>query len=246
MTILVTGSSGQLGRPTIEALRAVGHDARGLTRSGGPGAVAVDLATGHGLAAALDGVDTVVHAATSNGSKDIDLARRLVAAAEQAGVGHLVLISIVGIDRIPLGFYRDRLRIEQLVQGSRVPVTIQRATQFHSFVERFFTAQRFSPVIVSPRWRFQPIAVEEVGVRLAELAVGAPRGMVEDIGGPEQLTARELHAMWRRATGGRRAFVDFRLPGKLSAAYDAGADLVPGAPYGTGTFEEYLQETTRR
>lgn len=244
--ILVTGSTGQLGRPTAAALRAAGHAVRGLNRSGGDGAVSADLATGRGLEAACRDIATVVHLATANGAGDIGMARNLTRAARAAGVGHLVLVSIVGIDRIPLGFYRDRLRIEELARDSGVPLTVQRATQFHSLVDRLFAAQRMLPVVLVPRhWRFQPIAVEDVAVRLAALAEGGPQGRVDDIGGPAVRSLPELYAAWRGATGGRRPALGVPIPGRLGAAFAAGRNLVPGAPYGTRDFESYLAEKYR-
>jgi len=239
---LVTGATGQLGRPTAAALGGGGHDVRGLTSSGSEGTVAANLVTGEGLDAALDGVGTVVHLATTNGRRDLVMARNLARAARRAGTGHLVTVSIVGVDRIPLSFYRDRLRIEEILADSGIPLTLQRATQFHSFVAGLFAVQRFVPAVVAPAWRFQPVAVEEVAARLAELAVGEPRGRVPDIGGPRQRDIRDLHAAWRRASGDRRPLLPVRLPGKLFAAYDAGADLVPGEPFGRRAFEDYLRE----
>lgn len=243
--ILVTGSSGQLGRPTTAALRAAGLDVRGLTRSGGTGAAAGDLVTGLGLEAALGGVDTVVHLATNNGKHDIEMAKNLTDAAKRAQVSHLVLISIVGIERIPLRFYHDRVAIEEIAGASGVPLTIQRATQFHSLIDTIFSAQKLLPVIIAPQWTFQPIAVKEVAARLAALAVDRPQGRVDDIGGPAQRSIRDLHRAWQRATGSKRPAVTVHLPGKLFAAYDAGVNLVPGPPYGRGTFESYLEEKYR-
>ena len=243
--ILVTGSTGQLGRPTTNALRGAGEDVRELTRSGSDGSVAADLVAGTGLGEAFAGVDTVVHLATSNSKRDLGMATNLMAAAEHAGVSHLVLVSIVGIEHIPLGFYRDRLGVEEIARASSIPLTIQRATQFHSLFDMIFSIQKFSPVIIAPRWRFQPIAVEEVGKKLAELAVAGPQGRVDDIGGPEQHTMKELHAAWKSATGSRRPLWDLHLPGKLFAAYDSGVNLVPGKPYGEQTFESYLQAKYR-
>src|SRR3712207_5449022 len=101
---VVTGATGALGVPTVERLRAAGHDVRGLSRRSGPGLVTGDLLTGAGIDAAMDGADTVVHLATGLRRKDAVIARTLLDAARLAGVGHLVLISIVGVDRIPLGY----------------------------------------------------------------------------------------------------------------------------------------------
>jgi uncharacterized protein YbjT (DUF2867 family) len=237
--IVVTGATGQLGEPTVAALAAKGAEVRGVSRHG---EVSADLLSGNGVGAAFTGADTVVHAATMNSRKDLRLAANLVSAAQKAGVGHVVLVSIVGIDRIPLGFYKDRLAIEQLVASSGVPFTIQRATQFHSFVERFFTAQRFSPVLLTPALRVQPIAVEDVGARLADLAIGTPQGRVADIGGPETRAVREFLPAWQRAANDRRRAVSISVPGKIMAAFRAGANLVPGALFGTRDFDDYLAE----
>ncbi|MBJ8338775.1 SDR family oxidoreductase [Antrihabitans sp. YC3-6] len=242
---LVTGSTGQLGKPTLAALTAAGHDARGLTRRGGADAVAADLLTGHGVDEALVGIDTVVHLATTNGKKDLLIAEHLAAAAVRAKVTHLVVVSIVGIDEIPLSFYKQRVRIEEIMHASGIPLTLQRATQFHSLVDSMFSSQRFLPVVVAPAIRLQPIAVEEVGAKLAELAVGPPLGRVPDIGGPTQRTMKDLHGAWRAATGGKRPAVGLRLPGKLFAAYDAGVNLVEGPTYGRSTFEAYLADKYR-
>jgi uncharacterized protein YbjT (DUF2867 family) len=240
MTILVTGSTGTLGTPTLAALRAAGHDARGFTRSGRDDSAVGDLFTGAGVAEAFRGVDTVVHCAQSRGKNDVKIAENLMAAAASAGVGHLVLISIVDIDRIPMAYYRQRLDIERVAQSSSVPLTIQRATQFHTLIDQIFRAQKYSPVLLAPGWRCQPIAVEEVAGRLAELAAGAPQGRVPDIGGPQQRTMRDLLTAWKTATGSRRPGVSVRLPGKMFAAYDMGAGLVPGQPFGEVTFDDYL------
>lgn len=240
-TILVTGATGRIGVPTTGQLRAAGHDVRALSRRSGPGLVTGDLLSGLDTTV-LDDVDAIIHLATTNGAKDIQVAENLFRAAAAGGVPHVVLLSIVGIDTIPMGFYKQRLEIEQLATDSRVPLTLQRATQFHPFVEAMFTAQRFSPVLVSPSIRFQPIATDEVAARLVELAAGEPAGRVDDIGGPEQRTAGDLLDAWKRATGTHRPKLPLRLPGKLFKAFAAGENLVPGAGFGKQTFEQYLAD----
>jgi uncharacterized protein YbjT (DUF2867 family) len=104
--ILVTGGTGTLGRSVVTRLRNAGSKVRVLSRPGHQAAdgiefVTGDLAGGEGVQAAVDGADVVVHCAgTSKG--DDDKARSLVHAASRAGVGHLVFISVVGADRIPI------------------------------------------------------------------------------------------------------------------------------------------------
>ena len=245
-TTLVTGATGALGAPTVTRLRAAGHDVRALSRRRGPGLTTGDLLTGEGIAEAVAGADTVLHLATGpRGRGDVEGTRTLLAAAKAAGVRHLVLISIVGIDDIPLGYYRDKVVIERLVRESGLPYSVLRATQFHSFVEAMFTAQRRSPVVVAPAFPLQPVAVEEVADRLVELAGSPPAGRAADIGGPEQLGLAELARIWADVTATRRPVLSLRFPGRLFAAYRKGSALSPGAAYGRQTFAEHLAARSR-
>lgn len=241
-TILVTGGTGRLGRPTVTKLRAAGHDVRVLSRRSGPGLTTADLTTGEGLRPALNGVDTVLHLATSQGRGDVDQTRKLVETVRSSGVEHLILMSIVGIDRIPLGYYRDKVDSEQLVAESSIPYSVLRATQFHDLVDQVLSAQRFLPVLLAPSVPLQPIAVEDVATRLAELAAGPPAGRVPDIGGPEQRPLPDLARRWRRAARSRRPVLPIRLPGKVFRAFGSGAAAADGTPYGRRTFDDFLAE----
>lgn len=244
--ILVTGGTGTLGKPTVERLKHDGHDVRVLSRKPGAGRIVGDLKTGEGVDTAIAGVDTVVHLATTLGAGDVQATRVLLDAAERAGAAHLVYISIVGIDRIPFGYYKAKVACEEAIVASSVPHTILRATQFHNLVAAVFSAQRYFPVILAPSLPVQPIAVEEVAGRLAELSAESPTGRVADIGGPAPLTGRELAEVWKTARQSRRMIVPFRLPGKTFRAVAAGSLLATGAPYGTGTFAEFIAAHHRR
>ncbi|MEV8371702.1 NAD(P)H-binding protein [Kribbella sp. NPDC056861] len=244
-TILVTGGTGTLGRPTVAQLRAAGHDVRVLSRRRGPGLTTGDLTKGTGLREAVSGVDTVLHLATSLGRADVTQTQHLIDSLRPSGVEHLILISIVGIDRIPLPYYRHKLESERLVTNSSIPYSVLRATQFHNLVDQVLTAQRFLPLLLAPAVRLQPIAVDEVASRLTELAAAPPAGRVEDIGGPEQQSVPDLARLWRQAAGSRRPVVPLRLPGKAFRAYADGAALTSGAAYGQKTFTEYLAEVTK-
>jgi len=243
-SVLVTGATGALGRPTVNRLRANGHDVRALSRRTGPDLITGDLLTGAGIDDAVAGVDTVLHLATSP-RKDVAAARTLVDAARRASVSHLVLISIVGVDKIPIGYYRGKLEIERLTLESGLPHTILRATQFYTLVESIFTVTRRLPVVLAPSVSMQPIAPDEVAQRLVELAEAEPAGRVADIGGPQQRPLRDLARAWTTAVGSRRPIVPLRLPGKIFAALTAGHGMVPGPGYGRQTFEEYLAEHSR-
>ena len=126
MKVLVTGASGNLGSAVLPRLVKDGHDVRPMSRRARPGWVAADLATGEGVREAVRGVDAIVHLASSptkTRNTDVEGTRRLVAAAKAAGVRHLLFVSIVGIDRVPLPYYKLKAETEAVIRGGGVPFT---------------------------------------------------------------------------------------------------------------------------
>ncbi|MCT7657402.1 SDR family oxidoreductase [Mycobacterium deserti] len=250
--VLVTGATGTLGRQVVGAATAAGHRVRALSRKEHIGYTGVhwhraDLLADEGVSAAVEGVDVIVHCATQGtGDKDVTSMNNLVAAARGAGVGHIVHVSIVGIEQIPLPYYRTKLRVEQVLAASGVGHTVLRATQFHDLVETSFAVQRFSPVLWSLRGvRFQPIDTRDVAARLVELLDNGPAGRAPDIGGPAVHTHADLARMYLAARGGRRKVVPLSLPGRIIAGYRTGANLVPDNPVGTIGFADHLAAAQR-
>ncbi|MGV9845644.1 SDR family oxidoreductase [Streptomyces fungicidicus] len=243
-TILVTGGTGTLGRHVTERLRAAGHEVRVLSRHTPP--YAVDLREGgSGLDAAVTGADTIVHCATSARGGDEQAARNLIAAARRAGAGagHLVYISIVGVDRVPFGYYKTKLAVERLVEESGLGWTVLRATQFHDLVLTVLQGMAKLPVLLLPaRVKDQPVEVTEVADRLAELAQGAPAGRADDMGGPEVRTFDSLARAYLKASGRRRAVVKVPLRGAAYDAFRDGGHLAPERAVGKATFDEYLRK----
>ncbi|WP_330295327.1 SDR family oxidoreductase [Streptomyces sp. NBC_00503] len=239
-TILVTGGTGTLGRPVVERLRTAGHEVRVLSRSAPD--FPVDLRDGSGLDAAMAGAEVIVHCASSPRGGDDVAAGHLIRAAERAGtVGHLVYISIVGVDEVPLPYYRTKLKVERMLEASGLGLTILRTTQFHDLVAQALAAAAKLPVMPLPAGvSGQPIAVEEVADRLAALASGPPAGRVPDMGGPEVLTFEEAARAYLAATGKRRPLLPVPLVGKVYAGFKRGGHLTPSHAVGRGTFAEFL------
>jgi len=244
-TILVTGATGTLGRQVAEPLRAQGAGVRGLSRRSP--SYAVDLRDGKGLDAAVDGVDAIVHCASSPRGGDDRAAGFLIKAAKRARVPHLVYISIVGVDRVPLGYYTVKHRVERMIEDSGIGATIQRTTQFHDLVLRTVSGAAKLPVLPVPAGvSVQPVDSGEVADRLAALAAGPPAGRVPDLGGPEVRELAGLAGAYLRATRRKRRVVPVRLMGKAYAAYRSGGHLSPEHAVGTVTFEEFLARRHRR
>jgi uncharacterized protein YbjT (DUF2867 family) len=247
--VLVTGATGTLGRKVVGAATAAGHRVRAMSRRSHIGYTGVhwsqgDLLAGTGVDAAVDGVDVVVHSATQGTrDKDVTSTRNLITAARRAGVAHIIYVSIVGIDRIPMPYYQTKLRVERTLDTSGVGHTVLRATQFHDLIKTIFSIQRFSPALLTLRGvRFQPIDTHDVAARLVELIDTEPAGRVGDIGGPSVHTHAELARMYLAARGGRRPVVQLPVPGRIAAGYRAGANLAPDNAVGSINFAEFLAE----
>lgn len=255
--ILLTGGTGTLGRLVAPRLTAAGHTVRVLSRDNhepdrGVEFVGGDLETGDGIDAAVAGVDIVVHCAGS--PKDDALkAQTLVAAAQRTGMTpHIVYISVVGAERIPVetgldrrmfGYFEAKYAAERAIEESGLPWTTLRATQFHDLVLTAARAMAKLPVIPLPtRMRAQPVDAGEVADRLVELALGAPAGLVPDMAGPKVYGAGDLVRGYLRAAGRRRPIMPIGLPGKAAKAMLAGANLPLGGTVGTHTWEKFLAE----
>jgi uncharacterized protein YbjT (DUF2867 family) len=203
------------------------------------------LGTGEGIDAAVDGVDVIVHCATQfTGNKDITSGEHLLTTARRAGVEHVVYISIVGVDRIPMPYYKTKLRVEQMFAASGIGHTVLRATQFHDLIATIFAAQRFSPVLFALRGvQFQPVDTRDVAARLVEFAGAAPVGRAADVGGPEIRGHLELARAYLRWRDSRRPALAVPIPGKIGAGYREGAHLAPQNRIGINRFEDYLRRS---
>ena len=251
-TILITGGTGLLGRAVTRRLAAE-HPVRVLSRRSAehPEVVTGDLGTGAGLRDAVAGVTAILHVASDPRAPhavDVDGTAGLLDAARATGRRpHLVYISIVGVDRIPYGYYRAKLDAERAIERSGLPWTILRATQFHDFGYTAVTQlARFPGLVPVPRgWRIQPVDVVEVAARLAAAVDAPPAGRLPDLGGPEVMTLSALARAYLRERGSRRPVVEVPVPGRLSAAFRAGANLAPDDRAGGRTWHQYLEHRNR-
>lgn len=251
---LVTGGTGTLGRHVVPRLRDAGCKVRVLSRrsrEAGEGIefVTGDLTTGEGIEAAVEGVAIIAHCAGSSQGDEIKTLN-LVRAASRAGARHLAYISVVGADRVPVvssvdramfGYFASKRAAERVVAESGLPWTTLRATQFHDLILLVARQMARLPVIPLPAgFRFQPVDAGEVAARLAELALGAPTGLVPDLAGPKVYTTAELLREYLRAGRLRRPIIPVPIPGRAARALRAGANLAPERAVGQRTWEEFL------
>jgi uncharacterized protein YbjT (DUF2867 family) len=243
----VAGGTGLVGAAVVRALERDGNEAVVLARARG-----VDLTTGEGLDPALAGTEAVIDV-TNTSRTDADGTRaffgavteRLLAAEVTAGVRHHVVLSIVGLDRVPSNpHYAGKLHQEALAEAGPVPVSIVRATQFHDFAgmvgdwSRRDGSARVAPLLI------QPLAVSDVADFIAEVAAGQPWGRCE-LAGPE---TQDLVDMARRTLAARGEAVEL-VPswrGRFGPEM-AGEVLLPGprARIAATTFEAWLATQAR-
>jgi len=240
---LITGGTGTLGKLVVR--RLADHPLRVLSRGrrapiAGVEQVTADLVTGKGVTEALAGVRTVIHLA--GGPKGDDFAaRHLLKAARAADVEHVVAISIVGADRMPLGYFRAKHELEKTLAASGVAWSLVRSAQFHELCLDLAGKMAKLPIVPDPQGlRFQPVAAAEVADRIVALALGHPVGRVGDMVGRTTYGAAELVRTALAARGKRRLFLPVRIPGEAGRAYRAGLNLSQPAIRGTQTWEEFL------
>ena len=245
MQVAVTGGTGTVGREAVAELSRRGHDVRVLSRRSPEHPV--DLITGDGLAAALDGVDVVVDASNARPGRKAAEAllvagtRRLLVAEQAAGVRHHVGISIVGIDRVPAGYYGVKLAQEAVVKASSVPWTIVRATQFHGMLDHIFRSMARFRVLPGAAVPLQPVDEREVAFVLADTAEAQASGAITQFVGPERRSVAELARTWRLETGRRALLVPVPLVGAAARALRAGALTNSDARTGRTRFADWLR-----
>lgn len=248
---LLTGATGTLGTALQSRLLDTEQEVRAASRL--PPAetvdevewVTLDLLDGTGIEEALTGVDRVVHTATApqgdTEAVDVEGTKRLLAAANDADIDHFLYVSIVGVDEIPFSYYQHKYTAEQAVEGSTLPSTILRATQFHNFLDEIFSGLSWLPVWALPtKIQLQPVDVGEVADVVVEHVTSEPLGRADPVGGPEAHTLGELLTAYRNARGTWRPLVRLPIPGTVVSGFRAGNATCPDRAIGSVTWEEWL------
>jgi uncharacterized protein YbjT (DUF2867 family) len=254
--ILITGGTGTLGRLIVPRLQQAGRPVRVLSRHShesedGVEYVTGDLTNNAGLERAVAGVETIVHLAGTAKGDEVKT-RNLVRVAARVGTPHLVYISVVGAERVPVasgldraafGYFASKRAAEQEIANSGLPWTTLRATQFYQSLLMVARQMAKLPVIPVPSgFRFQPVDADEVAAQLAELALGTPSGLVPDLAGPRAYGMADLIREYLRTNHRHRLFLPIKFPGKAARAIRAGANLAPAPPTAQRTWEDFLTE----
>jgi uncharacterized protein YbjT (DUF2867 family) len=242
MKIAVIGGTGLIGSQVVALLNAGGHEAVPHSPSTG-----LDLLTGQGLPEALAGADTVVNLTNSPTFDEASPAffratmDHLLAAAAHAGVGHAVILSIVGAELVPdLVYYRAKVLQEDLLKAGPVPYSIVRATQFFEFMEPTLSWTSDDTTVRLPATLIQPMAATDVAQAVAEVCAGAPLRGTREVAGPEVFRLDELGKITLAARGDRRTVVTDDTAGLFAAAKGDALIAKDGAVIAKTTYREWL------
>ncbi|HEX5403891.1 MAG TPA: NAD(P)H-binding protein [Pseudonocardiaceae bacterium] len=243
MKIAVIGT-GLIGSQVINLLTEAGHETAGYSRSTG-----LDLLTGDGIDDAVRGADVVVNLTNSPTFDDASLdffrtsVTNLLTAAQAAGVGHVVTLSIVGVDQVPdLAYYRAKALQEDLVKAGSIPFSIVRATQFMEFIPPTLDWTTDGDVVRLPSTPIQPISSADVAAAVADVAADAPLRGTRDIGGPEVFALDELGRITVEATDSdRRRVVTDETAGLFAAVKGDVLTTTDGALIATTRFRDWLR-----
>jgi uncharacterized protein YbjT (DUF2867 family) len=250
--ILLFGGTGHLGQDLLQTLLLMGFSIRVASRRARPAETPralhwaeMDLATGRGLRESVRGARTIFFCAANpknHAAVEVVGMRRLLEAAKSEGVSHFIFVSIVGIDHLPVPYYRTKREAERLIRESGVPSTILRATQFHYFVALLLSGLARVPFAMPvPRgFSVQPVATGDVAARLVHCVTDGPRGLLPDFCGPEIFSFTEAAARWKEARGLRKPILPVTIPGRIAAAFREGHNTNPAGELGSMRWSQWL------
>lgn len=178
--------------------------------------VPLDLRRPQSFAAALEGADQIVtaahgltaRAADSVARVDVEGHKALIAAAERHGIKRLVYTSAQGAaPDHPAPFLRAKAQVERALAASALDWTIVRPTAFmdlyaHDLIGKRVLAGKPAMLLGPGNLRRNLVAVADVAAAIARMVEqdGFSRRTIE-IGGPDNLTEREIAALYGRLSG---------------------------------------------
>ncbi|MFM0168425.1 SDR family oxidoreductase [Paraburkholderia sediminicola] len=216
MAILVTGSTGVVGKQVLEHLAGSGAQVRALTRTpekaqfpGGVTAVQGDLSDVDGLRRAMSGVSTLFLLAP-NAPDELTQALQTLSVAREAGVKGVVYLSVFkGAEYVDVPHFTGKHTVERMIEHCDLPATVLRPAYFiqndvrqkeplltHGVYGMPIGAKGISMVDVRD---IGEAAAREL-LRRERAASGLPRETYELVG-PDAITSESVVSIWAEALG---------------------------------------------
>jgi len=239
MRIAVAGSTGLVGSHVVAAAEQAGHSVVGLARETG-----VDFTSRAGLDELLVGVESLVDV-TNSPTTDRQavtffetVAANLGDAATRAGVTRTVVLSIIGVDRVPENDYYVAKVVQERTHRAHSPgVHVLRAAQFHEFPSMAIRWGRDGDTTTVDDLLSQPVAVDEIARVLLELATGDRDDDVVELAGPQREHIVDLARRVVAKRGEDLTVIVRDVPGPMrEGALLPGPDALIAGP----TFDEWL------
>jgi uncharacterized protein YbjT (DUF2867 family) len=249
MHVLVTGGTGVIGKPAVDALLREGHTVRLFTRNAdrdhrlwreGVEPRSGSVASDEDVRGAATGCDAILHIAgivdehgphATFENVNVEGTRRIVEEAERAGVRRLVCVSSLGADRGSSGYHRSKLDAERIAARFGGDWLVIRPGNVYgpgdeviSLLLRMVRTLPAIPVIGGDQ-HFQPVRADDLGRALARaFAADAPARTTLEVAGSEQVTMNEMLDLLEEIIGRSPARVP--VPGTIARAAASLADTV--------------------
>lgn len=218
--ILVTGSTGFIGKKLLAKLDETGFKVKAMSRSKYPDTentkyVQADAFDVDSLSAATEGVETAFYLLHSmEGSKkewaefanrEKQQAQNFLKAATESGVKRIIYLGGLVNESLHLSKHmRSRHDVGKILASGTIPVTELRASvivgaEGGSYAMLRYLVERL-PLMVCPKWvksQTQPIAVDNVvDYLIGVMKNSETSGKILEIGGPEVMTYEQLMRLY--------------------------------------------------
>lgn len=228
MRIVVIGGTGLVGSQVVQKLTLASHDAVRAARSTG-----VDLITGAGLEQIMEGAEVVINLVDSPTFDETSLdffrasMHNLLAAGASAAIQHQVVLSIVGVDRVPqVDYFRAKALQEELLRQGPTPYSIVRSTHLFEFMDTVISWTSDDDVVRLPSTLIQPVAAADVIDAIVEISLGAPLRGIRNVAGPDVLRLDEIGQITLAARRDKRRVITDDKAGMFAAI--TGDELLAG------------------
>jgi uncharacterized protein YbjT (DUF2867 family) len=208
-TVLVTAANGRTGRAVVSALARAGAVVCALVRRedqreallalGAQGCVIGDLADRVSLDRAMRGCAKVVHIGPPLHPDEVAMTANVLAAAQAAGVGHVIYYSVMHPQRRALRHHRLKLEAEERVIESGTPYTILEPIRYMQHLEPIWTEVVGDGIHAMPfdvDARFSLVDLTDLAGATAKVTLCDDHLYATyELAGPESLSSREMAAI---------------------------------------------------